>query len=529
MRLTNMMTEREATEYVWPSIALRLPDWVGEETGPPGCCFPTVEDRMDLAIRLAERSVAEDVGAPFGACVFEIGSGALIAPGVSLVMRGNCSPAHGETLAIMGAQQAMGTFDLAASDHPPLELVTSAQPCVQCFGNIWWSGLKRVVMAATADDVERLTGFREGPLPMEWESRLADRAPLPAIEVVHHVLRERSCAVLRRYREMGGFIYNAGSGDAVVPLDECRATNLDAAAMHPEIGQRWKAPGKAYFRRVAALRERILMELSRVIGTRYELFLSGNTSAGLIAVCLAASRAGMAPPGLVNRPYPPYEALLGYPDLLKADQPMSICTHICPLTGEVLDLRNCGDSILVVDAAQSLGTLFQQEFVETAAIFVGPLHKHLNLVPGLGVVGVDFDAVDSNLGAALRTVLEVMQHGAVNLGVLERCVQRLNDWHGPSPINETRIHIGEHLRTVASGLGLRLLTPPGTQAHIASFTSIDGCPVGKLLDDARIGARIFERENIFRISLHSDVHGVRSPEEYEIFVADALSRAARKR
>jgi len=211
MTRTNTMTESGPTEFVWPPITLRLPDWVGKETGPAGGCFSTIEDRMYLAIRLAERSVEEDVGAPFGACVFEIESGALVAPGVSLVIRENCSPAHGETLAIMGAQQALGTFDLAANGFPPLELVTSAQPCIQCFGNVWWSGLKRVVMAASADDVERLTDFREGPLPAEWDSRLTDRAPLPAVEIVQGILRERACAVLRRYDEMGGFIYNAGS------------------------------------------------------------------------------------------------------------------------------------------------------------------------------------------------------------------------------------------------------------------------------------------------------------------------------
>ena len=211
MTRTNTMTETEATGFAWPPITLGLPGWVGEETGPAGGRFPTAEDRMDLAIRLAERSVSEDAGAPFGAAVFEVESGALVAPGVSLVMRQNCSPAHGETLAIMGAQQALGTFDLGANGFPLLELVTSAQPCIQCFGNVWWSGLKRVVMAASADDVERLTGFREGPLPPEWDARLADRAPLPAVEVVQGVQRERACTVLRRYGEIGGFIYNAGS------------------------------------------------------------------------------------------------------------------------------------------------------------------------------------------------------------------------------------------------------------------------------------------------------------------------------
>ena len=77
--------------------------------------------------------------------------------------------------------------------------------------------------------------------------------------------------------------------------------NLDAAAMHPEIGQRWDAPGKAYFKKAAALREIILDELTWIVSERHQLFLSGNTSNGLIAVCLAASRSGMSPPGLVNR------------------------------------------------------------------------------------------------------------------------------------------------------------------------------------------------------------------------------------
>ncbi len=303
--------------------------------------------------------------------------------------------------------------------------------------------------------------------------------------------------------------------------------NLDAAAMHPDIGQRWDASGKAYFKKAAALRAKILGELTKTVSARHELFLSGNTSSGLLAVCLAAARAQMAPLGLANRPYPPYEKLLGYPDSLAENRAACVCTHICPLTGEVFDLRARHDALLIVDAAQSLGTVFQPVLVDAAPIFVGPLHKHLNLAPGLGVVGVDFNALDAPFGGALRTVLEVMGHGAVYMGVLEECVRRLEERQGQTRCNQVRILIGQQLHAVAEGLGLRLLTPSGVQAHIASFTSVDGRPVGERLDVARIGARIFKQENVFRISLHSDVHGVRSPEDYEAFVAAALTRAAR--
>ena len=303
--------------------------------------------------------------------------------------------------------------------------------------------------------------------------------------------------------------------------------NLDAAAMHPEIGQHWDAPGKAYFKKAAALKERIRTGLRQSLGERHELFLSGNTSNGLIGVCLAVARAGLSPPGLANRPYSPYEKLLGCPDLLETDRPLQVCTHICPLTGEVFDLRARGASLLIVDAAQSLGTCFQEELVETAPIFIAPLHKHLNLVPGIGVVGVDFDAADAMLGSSLRTVLEVMEHGAVHLGVLEECVQRLDERQGRTTLNQVRIRVGERLISAANPIGLRVLTPPGTQAHIASFTTVNGSPVTERLDASRVGARIFKQENIFRISLHSDVHGIRSPADYESIVAEALTRAAR--
>ena len=303
--------------------------------------------------------------------------------------------------------------------------------------------------------------------------------------------------------------------------------NLDAAAMHPEIGLRWDAPGKAYFKKAAALKERVHAGLLQSFGQRHELFLSSNTSNGLIAVCLAAARAGLSPPGLVNQPYPPYEKLLGYPGLLQADRPLQVCTHICPLTGEVFDLRAHSDALLIVDAAQSLGTCFQQELVETAPVFVAPLHKHVNLVPGLGVVGVDFDALEIEFGSSLRTVLEVMEHGAVYMGVLEECARRLDERQDAASLNQVRIQVGERLTSTASQIGLRVLTPTGIQAHIASFTTVNDAPVGDLLDAARIGARIFKQQNIFRISLHSDVHGVRSPEDYESFVVEALTHAPR--
>jgi tRNA(Arg) A34 adenosine deaminase TadA len=193
-----------------PVVRFELPEWVAEESGDPRRQYRLREERMDLALRLAERNVERGEGGPFGACVFESDSGLLVSAGVNLVVRTNSSLAHAEALAVMLAQHAHGTFDLGAKDLPPMELVSTAQPCIQCYGILWWSGLRRVVIGATAQDVESLTGFREGPLPTDWAERLADRSPLPPVEVITDCLRARARRLLREYRDRGGPVYIPG-------------------------------------------------------------------------------------------------------------------------------------------------------------------------------------------------------------------------------------------------------------------------------------------------------------------------------
>jgi tRNA(Arg) A34 adenosine deaminase TadA len=194
-----------------PTVSLTLPSWVSEEVGEPERTFSTLDGKMELVIRLAEGNISKGTGGPFGAGVFDMERGTLVAPGVNIVVTADCSVAHAEAMAIMLAQQAHRTFDLAGRGLPAMELVTSAQPCIQCFGMIWWSGVRRVVTGASGEDVQGLTGFEEGPLPRDWIGLLANRPPLHPVEVVTGCLRSQACEVLRKYRESGGPIYNPGS------------------------------------------------------------------------------------------------------------------------------------------------------------------------------------------------------------------------------------------------------------------------------------------------------------------------------
>ncbi|NTW66213.1 MAG: nucleoside deaminase [Nitrospirae bacterium] len=189
-------------------ITLSLPPWLERALPPPDRAFPAVEDRMRFVIGLAQQNIAAGTGGPFAAAVFHGGTGRLITAGVNLVISLNSSIAHAEIIAIMLAQQRAGTYDLGGGGLPPLELVSSTEPCAMCLGALPWSGVRRLVCGATGEDVAGI-GFDEGAKPPGWQRELEERG----IAVVQNVCRAEAAAVLRRYADQGGIIYNARQGE----------------------------------------------------------------------------------------------------------------------------------------------------------------------------------------------------------------------------------------------------------------------------------------------------------------------------
>lgn len=192
------------------SATIHLPPWFATEAS--GKLLPEGDDaRMAWTIELAHRNVAEKTGGPFAAVVVEETMGECTAAGVNLVVSSGMSIAHAEAIAIMLAQLRAGTFDLAGDPAKKYSLYASGQPCIQCFGILWWSGITKLVCAARAEDIERITGFKEGPVPVNWARLLSHRTDLPAIEVIQDVRRDGACGVLRAYMAAGNLVYNPGS------------------------------------------------------------------------------------------------------------------------------------------------------------------------------------------------------------------------------------------------------------------------------------------------------------------------------
>ena len=192
----------------FPNLELSLPDWLQEYVESSGRVHPNVEDRMRFVVGLSRMNMRQETGGPFGAAVFDRGTGELLAPGVNLVTSANCSVAHAEVVALAVAQQALGSFDLGGPGRPHYELVASTEPCAMCLGATPWSGVRSLVTGARGEDAEEI-GFDEGLKPTGWEKTFAENG----ISVTRDVLREEAAAVLREYAGGGGEIYNSRGGE----------------------------------------------------------------------------------------------------------------------------------------------------------------------------------------------------------------------------------------------------------------------------------------------------------------------------
>jgi tRNA(Arg) A34 adenosine deaminase TadA len=170
--------------------------------------FTSDEEMMNVAIELSKRNVAHNTGGPFGCAIFEkdktTGRSRLFSVGTNRVVSLNNSTLHGEMVAIQFAQKKLRVFSLSAHKDNSKEycLYTSCEPCAMCLGGTLWSGVSKMVCAATKADAEAI-GFNEGPVFPESYRALKSAG----VEVLRNVLRDEGAKVLQNYGE-NGVIYN---------------------------------------------------------------------------------------------------------------------------------------------------------------------------------------------------------------------------------------------------------------------------------------------------------------------------------
>lgn len=196
-------------DYEKLKTVITLPEWTVKELNNQPEFFRTDEEKMALAIRLSRLNFENETGGPFAACIFEKESGRLLVAGVNRVVPLNCSTAHAEIVAISMAQQLQGTFDLGGPGMPHYELVVNWRPCAMCYGAMFWSGIRSLMIAGSGDELEKITGFDEGPIHPDWIEECAKRS----VSVKENILKEEALKVFHDYAESGQPVYNGRAED----------------------------------------------------------------------------------------------------------------------------------------------------------------------------------------------------------------------------------------------------------------------------------------------------------------------------
>jgi guanine deaminase len=110
-----------------------------------------VNQFMQRAIELSLENVRHGLGGPFAALV--VRGESILATGTNQVTTLKDPTAHAEVVAIRGACQVIGNFQLT-----DCELYTTCEPCPMCLGAIYWARLAKVYYANTREDAARI-GF----------------------------------------------------------------------------------------------------------------------------------------------------------------------------------------------------------------------------------------------------------------------------------------------------------------------------------------------------------------------------------
>ncbi len=147
----------------------------------------------DADIALMQQAIAASRAAwqagnmPFGATLVSPAGEVLLVSANNQVSAGDCT-GHAELVLVREATQQLGAASLRGAT-----VYASGEPCAMCCGALFWAGVRRVVFAASQDQIAAALG---GPvLPIHSADVLA--GAVPAVAVDGPLLADEALAVLR--------------------------------------------------------------------------------------------------------------------------------------------------------------------------------------------------------------------------------------------------------------------------------------------------------------------------------------------
>ncbi|MGW9042473.1 nucleoside deaminase [Streptomyces lydicus] len=156
----------------------------------PASNTPTDQDRAHLLTAIDLAAAARKHGNhPFGALLTDA-TGRVLLTAENTVITEHDVTAHAETNLVRQASRTLTPDQLAGAT-----LYTSTEPCAMCSGAIYWSGIRRVVYALEATDLNVLAGVNPDEPLLDLPCRQIFAAGGNTVEVSGPYLDEEAAAV----------------------------------------------------------------------------------------------------------------------------------------------------------------------------------------------------------------------------------------------------------------------------------------------------------------------------------------------
>ena len=256
---------------------------------------------------------------------------------------------------------------------------------------------------------------------------------------------------------------------------------------------------ESYYGRASRSRSALADILGRDLGVDPNcIHFVPNTSTALAVVLggIMAENLRLRGVGPLWRHYGPYQGIVGSMEEMVNGRWVGFHTHVAPVDASVDNsFREPGGATAsVVDGAQSLGTSLSEELMSSGAVVIAPLHKHLALAPGLGVVILD--AVTGQQLPSIASFLSLTEGGCPSLDLLEHALDRMR--HG-KVWNKAQLLFSQDLVDWAAAEGVEIVGGGGG-LPMAAVKISGGGDTNVTVRELPPSAKYFRRQGIIRYS-----------------------------
>lgn len=254
-----------------------------------------------------------------------------------------------------------------------------------------------------------------------------------------------------------------------------------------------------YFKEINSIKNEIKCHLREKLNIHHDhIFFLNNSTHCLLNVLY----------GLVNFDthlsidggcYKPYAEI----DVHNGTKSLNLVTHISPDSGKVSDFN----SRVVLDAAQSAGTICHHQRALSADIVFFPLHKHLALQTGIGVLCINYALCYQGI----IKIAKLSESGTVNDQVFIKLIHHIRS-HSIS-FNVGIFNLTKHQIDELSLLGVASLTPALSRTpFVVLESSID---LDRITPFSKSPFSIRKQEsNRYRISCYCEGSPSSNPVDY---------------